>query len=191
MHKKKKRVKFMLTVSRPSIPVILYQTCKHGCKAFHHIYTVCHHKQKTNWYMVYLWNSPTIQPPFQHYCHLWPSEACTHLFFFFSQRHSASHFQESAGKGRKHTTHSKGVVMGKDHKTVYCLNPAGFAHSRLAESFNETHPVIFPFLLKAHELTGLTFPLPFLASVSFNYHKLNQRQESTPEWNVTVWQHRN
>ncbi len=114
-----------------------------------------------------------------------------HISFSFSVRDTRRHIFKSLQAKVKQTTHSKGVVMGKDHKTVYCLNPAGFAHSRLAESFNETHPVIFPFLLKAHELTGLTFPLPFLASVSFNYPELNQRQESTPEWNVTVWQHRN
>lgn len=36
--------------------------------------------------------------------------------------------------------------MGRDHKAVYCLNPAGFAHSRPSETFNETHPVIFFFL---------------------------------------------
>lgn len=52
----------------------------------------------------------------------------------------------SAGEGRKCITHSKGVVMGRDHKAVYCLNPAGFAHSRPSETFNETHPVIFFFL---------------------------------------------
>lgn len=189
----------MLTVSRPSFPVILYQTFKHGCKAFHHIYVPPQTKTK----LIY---GVLIKQPYKSTAfstslslltnqnRLWsmytPALQDT-VFFFFSQRHSTSHFQESAGKGRKHTTHSKGVVIGKDHKKVYCLNPAGFVHSRPAESFNETHPVIFPLLLKAHELTGLTFPLPFLASVSFNYLELNRKQESTPEWNVTVWQHRN
>lgn len=91
------------------------------------ITTICHHKQKPNWYMVYFSNSPTNQPPFQHHCHCWPiridCEACTQLpsrnFFFFSQRHLMPHFQESAGEGRKHITHSKGVEMAKDHKTIY------------------------------------------------------------------------
>lgn len=104
-----------------------------------------------------------------------------HISFSFSVRDTLRHIFKSLQEKVKQNTHSKVVVMGKDHKTVNCLNPAGFAHSRPAESFNETHPVIFPFLLKVHELTGLTFPLPFLASVSFNYPELNQRQESTPE----------
>lgn len=115
------------------------------------ITSTCHIKQVLNACMVYLSN----QPSFQSYRHCWPIrtdfKACTnlprsHCLFLFQSKtldFAFREFQVSAGEGSKRITHSKSGVMGRDHIAVYCLTPAGFAHSRPPETFNETHPEIF------------------------------------------------
>lgn len=157
------------------------------------ITSTCHIKQVLNACMVYLSN----QPSFQSYRHCWPIrtdfKACTnlprsHCLFLFQSK--TSHFESFRCLRAKvvNASHTPKVVWWAGITKQFIVSPLQDLPIQDLLKHLMRHILRF---FSSRDLTGLTFPLTFLASVSSNYPELNRRQESTPEWNVTGWQHQN